>query len=97
MTLDELLEMARWTTQDRPPRYVDADELGQGILDLLGAAQPCTMEPPEIDRASLVHPDGVATITTQVYVLDAAEARAYAAMVLRAADEAERLRREVTE
>ncbi|MBA2720760.1 MAG: hypothetical protein H0U52_16195 [Chloroflexi bacterium] len=102
MPLDQLLDWAREAAADDAacrakngtPWYDDARVgrllarepiLARGMIDLLGESQPCTLEAP------VVHPGTVAIMDgeTPLYEFSPGEARAYAAMLLRAADEAE--------
>lgn len=91
MTLVELLAHAHIAV-DVAAEHVPTGErrLAQGILDLLGSAQPCGMIEPMVVPPPGDGTDGVVVISTEtpgVYV--AAEARSYAVLLLRAADMAE--------
>lgn len=89
MTFDQLLAIAhelRDTDLVHQNAYA-AKSFAAAVLDLLGEAQPCAMPEPEIVEPPGDGTDGVVVITTEtpgVYV--AAEARAYAVLLLRAAD-----------
>lgn len=78
MTLEGLLQLAR------DGRSL---ALASAVLELLGEAQPCGFEPPVVDPGMVTIMDG----TEPAYQFDPPEARAYAVMLLRAADEAEAL------
>ena len=62
-----------------------AQELAIGVIDLLGESQPCGMEHAE----PAVYSDGRPGVCFGEDCLSAAEARAFAATILRAADTAE--------
>lgn len=66
-----------------------ACELAGGIADLLGESQPCGFPEPHLAVCTRDGTQPVAGIVAPEAVLDPSEARAYAAMLLRAADEAE--------
>lgn len=84
MTLDELLGIGRHLlNSDRE----EMRELGQGILDLLGESAPCGFEPPCTDQPGVVAI--LAGDGDPMYEFTPGEARTYAAMLLRAADESE--------
>lgn len=85
MTLDEALDLAR--NLDKYGELRDGIALARFILDNLGEAQPCGIDPPAVDAS-----DGA----PQVHVPDEwggfwspDDARRLAAMLLRAADEAD--------
>lgn len=87
MTLDELLTLAREVVAKG---IVKADDtrLSIAVLDLLGEALPCGFEPPHADpqnqTVSITDGDDM-----PLYELSPGEARAFAAAILRAADECE--------
>lgn len=90
MTLAEMIELAAHTLT--APTIEERSALGlalaRGFMDRLGESQPCHMEAPMVMRGDLHHPTATTTITTSLFVLDANEADAYAAMILTAADTA---------
>ena len=79
MTLDQLLSLARAERRGNP--------LASGVIELLGEAQPCGMEMPDTFRFS----NGTPGVGVGEDTMSAAEARVFAAMILRAADQAEGL------
>lgn len=100
MTLDELLKLATAVERNhaRRPEEIDEDDgqpvtfvrerLARGVIELLGAAQPCGVEPFEVHSGWVLIGD-----TNALEVggkMSPAAAREHAAMLLRAADEAER-------
>lgn len=66
----------------QPDGWKLASELSAGIVDLLGEDQPCGW-------SELFVSDGLIAVSPVGPCLNASEARAFAAMLLRAADEAE--------
>lgn len=87
-TLDQVLELARLVWARRVNGNTREARLAKGILDLLGEAQPCGMEPPDVGEFT----DGGKWLrlfddTAPVAI---GEARAFCAMVLRSCDEADR-------
>ena len=89
MTLDQILELA--TRMARPPGAgttpAMARQLARAVLDLLGEAQPCTMEPPTI--VPFKDDTWGVDVNPGADPYSPSETRAYCAMVLRQADEAE--------
>ncbi len=83
MTLDELLSLASQRVIDS--QSASDQDLARGIIDLLGEAQPCGWEQPDVNRMVAI-PHSWATL------VEPAEARQLAVMLLRAADSAERPR-----
>jgi len=84
LTLDEVLDEARTILEvGADNATLSAGRLAKGIIDLLGEAQPCGLEPPSVFRAS----DPPRVIVEAMDSLDLGEARAFAAMILRACDE----------
>ena len=99
VTIEELLAIARNVTHARQsgPNVpgsnswwrLNADRLGRGIIDLLGEAQPCGWAEPAltpVDRGEMLV--SIPEQWTGCH-LTADEARAWAVMLLRAADEAD--------
>lgn len=92
-TLASTLELAQ-KLATTPPAQVQLGDiaiLARAILDLLGESQPCAMEPPLIvafqgGTFGLLVDDRADPFTVD-------EARAYCALVLRTADEAEEMNR----
>ncbi len=86
MTLDELLEAARSAVRWPEP---GTEDLARGVIDVLGESQPCVIDNPfEVAKLKT----GAREIRVSDEIVGAyspAEARAIAAMLLRAADEAE--------
>lgn len=94
LTLDQLLAQAQLVLEPRV-RWEDRAEpmrlLARGVLDLLGESQPCTFEPPCIEDRGTVAIMAGSEDPQPAYEFTTAEARAWCAMVLRAADERDRL------
>lgn len=93
MTLDELLDLARRQLQgdtlvQGASMLLRADAFARWIVDTLGEAQPCGFE--SIAPTVAGTPDGLQVRIPDFMTFEPSEARAYAAMLLRAADEAER-------
>ena len=84
MTLQQALELAR----SRP----GTDELAVWARETLAAAQPCGFEPPCVDapNQTVAIMDG----DSPLYELSPAEARWFAAELLRGADECDAYRKE---
>lgn len=79
MTLTQALLLAR----SRP----GTDTLAVWVRETLSESQPCTLEAPVADPGN--HVVAIMDGESPLYEFDPGEARAYAAMLLRAADEAE--------
>lgn len=79
MTLDEALELAKRIV---PIHGSDANALARYLIDALGEAAPCGWPEITIDQAGHLHSDTFGEMSPT-------EARAYAAMLLRAAEKAE--------
>lgn len=90
MRLDELLALAHdIAPADIHTQFANEPEvrLARAVLDMLGEIQPCGFEPPCTDQPGVVAilgGDG-----DPMYEFTPGEARAYAAMLLRAADAAD--------
>lgn len=84
MTLEQALRLAR----SRP----GSDEFAVWIRETFGEAQPCSLEPPCVDapNQTVAIMDG----DSPLYELDPAEARWFAAELLRGADECDVHRKE---
>lgn len=89
MTLDELLALARdIAPADIHPQFANEPgvRLARAVVDLLGEVQPCGFEPPCVDApnqtVAIMGGDG-----DPLYELSPAEARWFAAELLRGADE----------
>ena len=87
MTLDDLLTLAHDTLRKRAILPARETVLAEAIVDMLGESQGCGMEAPETFRFS----DGRSGVAIGEDTMSAAEARVFAAMILRAADEADAL------
>lgn len=87
MKFSTLLDLARriQATGDSALVGSEVRDMALAIIDLLGESQGCGMEPPDTFRYS----DGTPGIGVGEDTMSAREARVYAAMILRAADEAE--------
>lgn len=106
MTLDEALERSQDVIAaaqrmreaaeeaDHVLRETDAEMLARFLLDALGEAQGCGMEPPE---AFLFRSDGSPGVSFGEDTMSAREARIVAAGFLRAAEKAEQLAAEKAE
>jgi len=83
MKLDELIEAA--TNYQKKGGATNGYDLAQGVIDLLGEAQPCGFPEP------IVQPNGSVGIPDEWAHgwVSAEEARALARMLFHAADEAE--------
>lgn len=92
MTFDDLLMVCRDTVAGpelESARYWHARSLvlAKTVTDMLGEAQPCTLEAPVADPGNRIV--AIMDGPEPLYEFDPGEARAYAAMLLRAADAAE--------
>jgi hypothetical protein len=87
MKVDDLLLLAHDTLQRRAIMPARETVLAEAIVDLLGESQGCGMEAPDTFRFA----DGRPGIAIGEDTMSASEARVFAAMILRAADEAEAL------
>lgn len=88
MTIDELLDKCRAQVDALTAIGATAStpyEIARGVLDLLGESQPCGMEQPDTFQFS----DGTPGVGIGEDTMSAVEARALAAMTLRAADKSE--------
>lgn len=90
-TFEQLLAHAKRLRDANLHAYVEPDALAMAtaIIDLLGEAAPCGMEPPPI--VSLGNGSVGLLVDDRSDPLDVTEARAYAALVQRTADEAHEL------
>jgi hypothetical protein len=90
VTLDELLLLAAevaHTYRCYPPASPER-RLSQGVLDIFGEALPCGWETPSADGGLVNVPSDLAA-HLHVFKLEPQEARALAAAIARAADDAE--------
>lgn len=94
MTLDELLAWATTTVfsgygaMKDPTIHPRERRAAQAVIDLLGEARPCGFELPVVDHDMVTILDG-SEDPQPAYQFTPAEARWFAAALLRAADEAE--------
>jgi hypothetical protein len=86
LTLDDALTDAKATLRIYPD-----SPLSKWIVDHLGEAQPCTLEAPEVDDFGGIHLIGDEGMYN-INFTEPAEAEAYAAMLLRAAEDARKKR-----
>lgn len=92
MTVDGILELAAQVSREDNPlaRNELSKTLARAVLDLLSAQPPCGWPKPSCERPPLIMWDAV----LGAQALSPDEARGIAAMLLRAADDAERKARE---
>jgi hypothetical protein len=81
MKLDELLVHSRYILSRREIMSDNEVMMSQSIIDILGEDQPCGFEPPTVMSDK--------NILAGDLLLTPAEARAYAAMLVRAAEQVE--------
>ncbi len=89
MKFDELIELAQANRLGISSGAI----LARAVIDLLGESQPCGFEAPVVDPAMVSIMDG----DEPCYQFTPYEARSFAAMILRAADEAEEMEKERTD
>lgn len=94
MKLDALLALATTVVNEIGQRELDNEQeasryyLARGFLDLFGESQPCGWPEPVVDRG--LNPIGITWECLGTKAITPTESRALAAMLIRAADEAER-------
>jgi hypothetical protein len=87
MTIDEVTTLASSTIADGDS--VNAMKLARWIMENLAEAQPCGLEAPDV----FLFRDGTPGVSFGEDTCSASEARAFARMLLTAADQGEELQR----